>query len=132
MFWLSCREQKKIFDLKEQGGAHGGAEGKVWDGLGKPFDQTEQRGGKLMGSRGGGELWGRAWEALWLYVLRSCFLGFLAESPDDMQQTVGRDDVVECLRASLSVDVSSDVGEIAQNVESVEEEGEVALGYAFR
>ena len=75
---------------------------------------------------------GRAWETLWLYVLRLCFLGFLAESPDDMQQTVGRDDVVECLRASLSVDVSSDVGEIAQDVESVEEEGEVALGYAFR
>lgn len=67
-----------------------------------------------------------------LGMCRLCFLGLLAESPDDMQQTVGRDDVVECLRASLSVDVSSDVGEIAQDVESVEEEGEVALGYAFR
>ena len=72
MFWLSCREQKKIFDLKEQWGAHGGAEGKVWDGLGKPFDQTEQRGESSWGAEGGahgeqkGELWGRAWEALWL------------------------------------------------------------------
>ena len=75
MFWLSCREQKKIFDLKEQGGAHGGAEGKVWDGLGKPFDQTEQRGG----AHGGEE--GKVWDVLGKpFGCRCCgyaFLGFL-------------------------------------------------------
>ena len=52
MFWLSCREQKKIFDLKEQGGLMGEPEGKVWDGLGKPFDQTEQRGKSSWGAEG--------------------------------------------------------------------------------
>ena len=54
MFWLSCREQKKIFDLKEQGGELMGSRGgSCGDGLGKPFDQTEQRGGSSWGAEGG-------------------------------------------------------------------------------
>ena len=48
-----------------------------------------------------------------------------------MQQTVGGDDVIECLGFALCIDGATHVGQVAKNVEGIELEDEFALQHPF-
>ena len=48
-----------------------------------------------------------------------------------MEETVGGNDVVEGFGAPLCIDVAAHVGEVAQQVETVEEDGQVLLWQTF-
>ena len=48
-----------------------------------------------------------------------------------MQQTVGGDDVVECLGFALGIDGATNVGQVAKNVEGIELDKEFALQHPF-
>ena len=48
-----------------------------------------------------------------------------------MQETIGGDDIVECLAATLGIDIAAHIGKFAQQVEAVEEDGQVLLGQTF-
>ena len=58
-------------------------------------------------------------------------LWLLVEAINHMQETIRRDDIVECLAATLGIDVAAHIGEFAQQVEAVEEDGQVLLGQTF-
>ena len=49
-----------------------------------------------------------------------------------MEQAVGGNDVIERFGATLRVDVTAHVGEIAEQVETVEQQGKIAMHEAFR
>ena len=57
---------------------------------------------------------------LFLFRLLVQFVG-------NVQQTVGGDDVVEGLGAALGVDAAADVGEVAEQVEAVEHDDQIAF-----
>ena len=48
-----------------------------------------------------------------------------------MQQTVGGDDVIECLGFALGIDSATHVGQVAKNVEGIELDKEFALQHPF-
>ena len=57
----------------------------------------------------------------------SFFLGLFIQSINHVKQSVGGNDIVECLRSALGVDGAANIGEIAEQVEAVKHEGHVAL-----
>ncbi len=48
-----------------------------------------------------------------------------------MEETIGGNDVVEGFGAPLCIDVAAHVGEVAQQIKAVEEDGQVLLGQTF-
>lgn len=61
-----------------------------------------------------------------LFLLR-----LLVQSPDEVEEGIGGDDVVEGFGAALGVDGVADVGEVAEDVETVELKEQVAVHEAF-